>query len=1160
MSKFADSPYFLLKDYLREVVAPPNPEYLLPDISNLSPDTLYEDVIWVGGVTNTKTSNPYTDSLKGFPKFDELKDDAILFDHPLGMFVDGVHWNGWYDKSPSVMYHLDDPNGVGVLMRGMEKSIIVDGGSYVDLWAKTEMGFVPVKLKPIYENPIDKKFFRFDEVEIMTLNYDGTTVVYDSDNPVDEPNYDSSFVSIQTYDYTYTNRFASNVGVCSDSRYNNIDDCESNGGSWTYIEPGTEIYIRKDSHFHDWLKRDSFAKNFYRDVFEVDFITRNYVNTDKMFLYFGKIYPSPSDDTTTNRYHIEFYGLKDWIQSAIPPNNRKELFVEFLDTYFDMVYGEGYQQLKDIWSLRDAMECNKTFLGYVPTFYGIPIYDDIPEWFTDIYREYSRDVVLLLKRKGTYASMHIIKDLFCNNTKNIFNVMERWYKEEDVVQVDDQWYNYYDSEVSSLDWSGWGDDTNYTFVLPWNITLRGQTFTHFEISSNGSLVLLDSNRYSLLNDNPEPINDLLDGSDYTDPMFLISHDDLSGFYGYRHVRVGDTDDDGKVHTEESLLIYYDCVTYEDHEILSYRNRFQFLLFPDGNCQWNFKEMLFNFFDESMYSGFIWNPKNIRADVGFELRNGSYFMNSGDTVSLYKDHIAIGLYGESEPNNNIGAGDFWYQKYDTSKYPDGYPSTTGYKLSPYYRSDLDLSVEPLTVNKIMPKQVVENLYYNWEMMRPVNRQAEYNLLYSPYCDLTGEEFTLYDPPNTGQSITSGQKNVTFDDDSFIKVFSDAGPVWTVSHTLGTDNVIVTCWDSDFNKMIPDSIKIEDESTVIVTNNESIVGLVVVTKSSRVGNYNPITWNIIHGFNRQEVIVQFRTVNTNPDLDGIVEYPTDVEIVTKDLIRVGGLDPESDYEAFVLNGLDDGESIDVGGDVLDDLIWTFTGSNTVWDIEHGYPENVFMVNCYDGDNKLITPSDIDVDQLDSNGKPKIVVTFDKPVVDGFASISHIGDIVSFDGVIPRTPDGNVSPVEWRLTIETEEGVNTFLQQDGSDSDRFVKYPLPVTFWDGSNNNKTFVHGKTDLNEEDEFFVYYTFTVTDEALRQLGIKSYDILGIELSNDKIRRNYKQRIVYSKISGIHKPEGVNFIGHFRVYKDPNGLNGSILYDEFFDPLIDENGKILYSE
>ena len=56
---------------------------------------------------------------------------------------------------------------------------------------------------------------------------------------------------------------------------------------------GNEFYFRKDSEFHAWLARTSNEEY------------RNYCNTEKTFLYFGKIWPSPG----TNSYVIEFEGM-----------------------------------------------------------------------------------------------------------------------------------------------------------------------------------------------------------------------------------------------------------------------------------------------------------------------------------------------------------------------------------------------------------------------------------------------------------------------------------------------------------------------------------------------------------------------------------------------------------------------------------------------------------------------------------------------------------------------------------------------------------------------------------------------------------------------------------------------------------------------------------
>lgn len=1007
MSKFADSPYFLLKDYMKVIVAPPNPEYLQPDVYNMDTRdfaTLYTDVIYVGGVTNIMTSSPYTDSITAFPDYNIASDTANIFEHA------DIKWNGWLDRSPESMYYLSfkDKDGIdtetGVLMRGMEKSIIVDGGQYINLWAKLETGFVPIRLKPLYEDPIDKQFFRFDEVEIQVLNYDGTVVSYDSDVLVDEPYFDSDTVSIQTYDYTYTNIF----------------------GSGIVLEPGTEIYIRKDSNFHNWLRTESFAKQFYRDEFELDFITRNYVNTDKLFLYFGKIYASPTDSLTTDRYQIEFYGLKDWIQRALPPNNRKELFIEFLDYYFDMVYHEGYSQLKDVWSLRDAMECNETFLAYVPTFYGVPRYDDIPSWFADIYREYARDVVWLLKRKGTYSSLYIIEDLFCRNSNNIFNVMERWHDNGDIAQIKD-----------------------YVYTGRYGRKLNGGVYIISAFTDNLVGTLTDGFYENLSTTTDKwgincKINVTISGG-------IVSNVALSSERGTGY-QVGDT-------------LYIDCTGIEGYE-------------------------------------------------------------SG-TLTLQVTEVLVG-----------GAGNFWYQKTFSETYPDGYLSSLGERLSPWYRADLDLSVEPLTLTKIMPKQIAENLYRNWEMMRPINRQAEYNFVYSPYCDLSGQTFSIYERPNTTQSITSALKNVSFDDDNFIHVQYGDSYVWEVEHKFNDLDVIVTTYGSDFKKIVADEVRVVDSNNVLVTHSVPTKGFVVITRALGSDSvYKIANWRIIHAYDRQEVLIQVRSV-----VDDTVVYPDSITSNSTQDMYINGLDPTGDYKAFIQKGLKDGESIAEDSDPLDASIWTFPNAvyNPLtgyweWVIEHGFDGNIFMVNCYDSSNELIVPVSVDEGQLDSLENPRIVISWSENV-SGFAAIRYIGDAVSFGGILPRDGVGDLKPVEWRLTVETEDEVYTFLQENSSDAERFANYTKPINYWDGDKNNRTYPYGTTIAYEEDELWAYYTVVVTDEGLKQLNIKNYDILGIELSNPGVKRVNRQRMIYSRISGIYKPFGVNFVCFFRVYKNLEGF------------------------
>ncbi|KFZ25663.1 MAG: hypothetical protein KQ78_02136 [Candidatus Izimaplasma bacterium HR2] len=992
MSRFTDSPYFLLKDFMNALVVSSNSEYQQSDITNLHRSVVFEDIIFVGGVTHNETSTPFVDTLDRYPTFDTEADQAQIFTS------DDVAWNGWWDRSPNASYFLDnvdindDPASVAVMMRGGDSAgeLVVGGGSYINLYAKKDdYGFVPIRLVPVYGEPAEKKYFKFSVAEISTLVPDDPadpTLIYDSDDIADEPYYDSDNVSIQVYDYDYD---TSPIG------WGDIDTNE-------VLENGTEIYFRKDSSFHDWLKE--FAHDFYETDYEVDFIIRNYVNTDKMFIYFGEIYLTTKENISDpDTYHIVYNGLKDWVQAALPVNNRKDNLIEFLDTYFDQVYSEGYELLKNVWTLRDGWECDERFLGYVPTFYGVDKYDDIPDYFSDRFREYAAELVWLMKRKGTYASMYIIFELLCGNSNNIFNVLERWH-----------------------------DDTTG----------------------------------------------------------VISSDD------------------------------------------------------------------------------------------------------------YNDHIYTSLYGKETPTGLIGAGEFWYSKFDVADYPQGYLATgttndTDDKvLSPYYRVDLDLNVEPMTNFEILPKQISESLYYNWELMRPINRQTEYNLIYAPYTDLTGTEFGLYESPNSWQSITKTLDNVIFDPDNFIYIQRDSVETWSIAHTLLTMNVVITSYSDDFEKQIPVSIEVVDDSRVIIEWDAPTAGIVIISKASKaVDEYDPISWKIRHGLNRKEILFQVRTA------DNIVYYPEISYLGDNNTLYIENA-PEADSEAFIKSGIAVGDSYDSDGDGIDDStitqdIWVFDSVDIdesgdpkeitkyyyedpeteigiwwwAWVIDHPYQENVLQVNCYDVDNKLVEPAKVLLNETDPGGLPQLVILWadsDKVENDpndyiGFAAIDNIGDVASFYGTIPKDEEGNLLDLEWRMTVEDDDNIYTFLQEGSVDADvLFVDSDKTINYYDIANpDNKTYVSGTVGLIEQDNEWYYYTFTVTNEALEQLNVKDYKIIAIELVNTRVKRFDKQRVVYSRLSGIYKPLGVNFIGHYRIFQNESGFPTALL-DHDYIPLFDHNDENLY--
>ena len=184
-----------------------------------------------------------------------------------------------------------------------------------------------------------------------------------------------------------------------------------------------EVYFRKDSQFHRWLT--DYARDYFNDLWGEDFVIRNYVNTDKQFLYFGKIFHR-RDDT----YHIEFYGMKDFVMNAIPYHQRTPKLTKFMEVEFDRNFQEIYNLLKNIWSMIDPYEVDEKYLGYLAKFYNINV--DSP---FDILnqREFIRELTNYLKRKGSYSSFYSAWKVLTQGTKNDLYIYDKWIKSSDVL-------------------------------------------------------------------------------------------------------------------------------------------------------------------------------------------------------------------------------------------------------------------------------------------------------------------------------------------------------------------------------------------------------------------------------------------------------------------------------------------------------------------------------------------------------------------------------------------------------------------------------------------------------------------------------------------------------------------------------------------------------
>ena len=173
------------------------------------------------------------------------------------------------------------------------------------------------------------------------------------------------------------------------------------------FEVGNDFYFRKDSFFYEYLAENN-----------PEF--RDYISQERTFCYFGKIWPV-SDRTGV--WNIEFYGMKDYMELAIPTHNRTPRLVEMMDVWFDQINQEPYNMTKYLWALLDAKEVDLRWLEYIGRIYGIDINTELDEL---TLREWVDYLVYFLKRVGTYNAIYIVYKVFTALSENKLNVYERW--------------------------------------------------------------------------------------------------------------------------------------------------------------------------------------------------------------------------------------------------------------------------------------------------------------------------------------------------------------------------------------------------------------------------------------------------------------------------------------------------------------------------------------------------------------------------------------------------------------------------------------------------------------------------------------------------------------------------------------------------------------
>lgn len=365
MGRFSDSPYFLLRSFFDG----------LGETEPIHRDPL--DYKWlvsfVSSFDNGDGTREYTDDPITFTDREVGLSDSVFTDNRT------IEWNREEYYDPMLVQTFNSYIVAPFI------NISGRGGGIMSLFVKEkDEGYQPITVR--YDHR-DGNEFHF--INSGVKEYDPGENITD-------------IISGQRYLFTFWDKIARDT--------------------FNLFENDRETYFRKDSLYHDFLK--IYAKDMMLEEMGVEMDIRNYVNTDKLFTYFHNIFKSHDGQ----KCRIIFDGMKDYVMRAIPEHQRTPKFTELCEIFFDRLYQEIFDLLKNVWSLIDPMEVDERYLGYLSRYYDM--FDVDVETATILHvREFIRDMVWMIKRKGTYTEFYILWRIL-TGTKNILSVYERWHQKD----------------------------------------------------------------------------------------------------------------------------------------------------------------------------------------------------------------------------------------------------------------------------------------------------------------------------------------------------------------------------------------------------------------------------------------------------------------------------------------------------------------------------------------------------------------------------------------------------------------------------------------------------------------------------------------------------------------------------------------------------------
>jgi hypothetical protein len=711
------------------------------------------------------------------------------------------------------------------------------------------------------------------------------------------------------------------------------------------FEVDSEVYFRCNSYFHEWLKKYSL-------------IYKYFVNTKTPFIYFGKIYPSGDN------YSIKFYGMKDYVMDALPEHNRTTKLREFMKLFFDKIYHKIYNLSKNAKTLMDPMEIDIDYLGYLADTYSVTLRDTLNE---QEKREFVRNIIYLLKRKGTYASIYIIWKLISNDPYNNINVYERCHEQWNISPTlpyfnDVIYTGYYDSYKE-------GCAGNKYYISPKEEDSESPSFYFYTKDS----IVSSPWSFSHSLGTKEILAMFYNGKTIIRPYsFEVTSSDVTvGYDGIESCSVILVKSESN-HTQSSSSTSWNVnhglnskevivQAYDSNDMLI--SSYDVSLIDENNCTVTFNDSINGMVNiikpEYTHTQLAEsNEWNIKHDLTSNVLLIQCYNNSYEKIR--PESIVVVDINRAKITFDDDINGFAFI------YGTTIDSESSEHLSTHYRVEIDLNCSPLGDNYIINEETERGLYQYWEMTRPVSRVSHYNLLIAPKTDFTKRYVSNYNYNNTPKK---GKIETKCCVDTFVKIegidlyFQKfLSEIWSFYHTLDTTDLIVQCYDINKNKIIPKDIQILNNYTVIATFSSKQNGYMVIKTADYVHTQTlaaSATWDINHSLNYKENITQIYNENRETEL------PKTLTLVDLDNELATFSQPLSGYSHLVKAS------------------YIYTGnSSTTWNIYHNLESQLVFIQCYDSNYNLIIPKEIIL-----NSENNCTVTFNQNQ-SGYALIYRAG----------------------------------------------------------------------------------------------------------------------------------------------------------------------------